>query len=81
MPLNHFRERTGAPWCDLPARFGKWKTLHDRLRRWWADDTWDRIPSAIQADVNTEGRLDSTQTGVDSTFVVRNGGAPTWPPC
>lgn len=35
--------RTGAPWRDLPERYGPWKTAHERLRRWTADDTWDRI--------------------------------------
>ncbi len=38
-----FRQRTGVPWRDLPARFGKWKTVHDRHRRWSADGTWERI--------------------------------------
>lgn len=27
-----FRQRTGVPWRDLPSRFGKWKTVHDRHR-------------------------------------------------
>jgi transposase len=35
--------RTGAPWRDLPERYGPWKTAHERLRRWTADGTWDRI--------------------------------------
>ncbi|MFD4177130.1 transposase, partial [Streptomyces anulatus] len=38
-----FRQRTGVPWRDLPVRFGKWKTVHDRHRRWSADGTWERI--------------------------------------
>jgi transposase len=24
--------RTGAPWRDLPERYGPWKTAHERLR-------------------------------------------------
>ena len=35
--------RIGAPWRDLPERYGPWKTAHERLRRWSADGTWDRI--------------------------------------
>ncbi len=35
--------RTGAPWRDLPERYGPWKTAHERLRRWTADGTWQRI--------------------------------------
>ncbi|MGP8303607.1 IS5 family transposase [Streptomyces inhibens] len=56
-----------VPWRDLPARFGKWKTVHDRHRRWSADGTWDRILGAIQGDADAEGRLDWSQVGVDST--------------
>ncbi|MER6589631.1 MULTISPECIES: IS5 family transposase [Micromonospora] len=40
--------RTGAPWRDLPERFGPWKTCHERLRRWSADGTWDRTLAAAQ---------------------------------
>lgn len=35
--------RTGAPWRDLPDRYGPWKTAHERLRLWTKDGTWDRI--------------------------------------
>lgn len=34
---------TGAPWRDLPERYGPWKTAHERLRRWTMDDTWQKI--------------------------------------
>ncbi|MEU0394243.1 IS5 family transposase [Streptomyces sp. NPDC006208] len=37
-----FRNRTGVPWRDLPARFGPWKTVYERHRRWSADGTWER---------------------------------------
>ena len=35
--------RTGAPWRDLPERYGPWKTAHERLRKWTIDGTWDKI--------------------------------------
>ncbi len=40
--------RTGAPWRDVPERYGPWKTLHERLRRWTAGGTWDRILEHVQ---------------------------------
>ncbi|MGW2786629.1 IS5 family transposase [Streptomyces populi] len=62
-----FRERTGIPWRDLPERFGRWKTVYERHRRWSADGTWDRILHAVQADADAEGRIDWSMVGVDST--------------
>src|SRR5258708_20613883 len=29
-----YRFRTGIPWRDLPARFGYWKSVHQRFGRW-----------------------------------------------
>lgn len=42
-----FRQRTEVPWRDLPARFGKWKAVYERHRRWSADGMWDRIFKAV----------------------------------
>ncbi|MDI1457024.1 IS5 family transposase [Streptomyces sp. ATE26] len=62
-----FRERTGVPWRDLPTRFGKWKTVYERHRRWSADGTWETILHAVQADADAEGRIDWSMVSVDST--------------
>lgn len=62
-----FRQRTGIPWRDLPARFGKWKTVHDRHRRWSGDGTWEKILRAVQADTDVDGRIDWSMVSVDST--------------
>jgi transposase len=62
-----FRERTGVPWRDLPARFGKWKTVYERHRRWSANGTWDKILRAVQADADAAGRIDWSTASVDST--------------
>jgi len=29
-----YRARTGIPWRDLPASFGAWDAVYNRLRRW-----------------------------------------------
>lgn len=62
-----FRVRTGIPWRDLPERFGNWKTVYERHRRWSADGRWDRILRAVQTDTDLAGRIDWSMVGVDST--------------
>jgi transposase len=32
--------RTGAPWRELPAQFGKWKTVYSQFRRWCRCGLW-----------------------------------------
>ncbi|MFE1148556.1 IS5 family transposase [Streptomyces albidoflavus] len=62
-----FRVRTGVPWRDLPERYGSWKTVYERHRRWSADGTWDRILHSVQTDADLAGRIDWSMVGVDST--------------
>ena len=59
--------RTGAPWRDLPERFGPWKTCHERLRRWTADGTWDRVLAAAQ--VHDDGTPVQWTISIDSSIV------------
>ncbi|GGT05540.1 transposase [Planobispora rosea] len=54
-----WQARTAAPWRDVPERYGPWKTLHERLRRWSADDTWEAIFEHVKASVQAE------ETGLD----------------
>ncbi len=49
-----WQARTGAPWRDVPDRYGPWKTLHERLRRWSADGTWERIFEHVKVSVQAE---------------------------
>lgn len=62
-----FRQRTGLPWRDLPTRFGKWKTVYDRHRRWSADGTWKRVLGTVQGDADVQKRIDWSVVSVDST--------------
>src|SRR6266566_4051272 len=50
--------RTGAPWRDLPGRYGPWSTVHSRFRRWRLAGLWDRLFAAVQAWADAGGRLD-----------------------
>ncbi len=43
--------RRGAPWREVPARFGPWRTVYGRYRLWRQDGTWDRV-AAILTDAD-----------------------------
>ncbi|MEV6939860.1 hypothetical protein AB0N19_37210, partial [Streptomyces sp. NPDC051132] len=53
---------------DLPEHLGSWKGAHNRLRKWAADGTWEKVFTALLAQADTEGDLDWT-VAVDSTIV------------
>jgi transposase len=38
-----WRVRTGLPWRDLPAEFGKWNSVFQRFRRWVKAGVFERI--------------------------------------
>ncbi|MFF2028463.1 IS5 family transposase [Streptomyces sp. NPDC058171] len=63
-----FKYRTGTPWMDLPEHFGSWKGAHNRLRKWAADGTWEKVFTALLAQADAEGDLDWV-VAVDSTIV------------
>ncbi|WP_234382247.1 transposase [Streptomyces dysideae] len=54
-----WRTRTGAPWCDMPERYGPRDRIYDLLRRWQRDGTWARIVTQRQAEADAMG-LDPT---------------------
>ncbi|BED92732.1 MAG: transposase [Candidatus Paraimprobicoccus trichonymphae] len=35
--------RTGAPWRDLPAKYGDWKNNHRRFCRWRDKGEWEKL--------------------------------------
>ena len=61
--------RTGAPWRDLPERFGRWKTVYDYYRNWRDDGTFDRILQELQIRLDREGRIDWDLWCIDGSSV------------
>jgi transposase len=60
--------RTGAPWRDVPERYGPWKTAHERLRRWTADGTRDRILDEVVVKDDSVGNIEWVLS-IDSSSV------------
>jgi transposase len=52
--------KTGVPWEDLPARFGKPNTVWRRFDRWCHSGVWEQIAVALGDPDLEEVQLDST---------------------
>ena len=46
--------KTGAPWRDLPERYGNWKNVHRRFSRWASKGIFNKIFSALSEDSDME---------------------------
>jgi transposase len=61
--------RTGAPWRDLPERYGKWTTIYSRFQRWRKSGTWERMFAKLQTALARENNVDWEIHFLDSTTV------------
>ena len=52
--------KTGAPWRDLPERFGNWNSTWRRFDRWCSKGVWVRVMAALQDEDLEWLILDST---------------------
>jgi len=55
--------RSGAPWRDLPERFGGWKNTHRRFSRWSESGVWANLFKHLATDADNEYAM------IDSTIV------------
>jgi transposase len=61
--------RTGAPWRDLPERYGSWQTVASRFYRWRQAGVWQQVLATLQQQADAEGQLDWQMHYVDSTSI------------
>lgn len=55
--------KTGAPWRDLPVRYGPWKSVYTRFSRWSAQGVWQKVVDAVGA------HHDGSVVMIDATIV------------
>lgn len=63
-----WRYRTGAPWRDVPERFGNWNTIYKNFNRWSEQGVWARVLEKAQSLAHQRGELDWVAS-IDSTIV------------
>ena len=64
-----WRLNTGAPWRDLPERYGPWQTVYDRFWRMRQSGLLDRIIERLQLRLNEAGLIDPDLFCIDGSNV------------
>lgn len=64
-----WRLNTGAPWRDLPDRFGPWQTVYDRYSGLRTSGLLDRIVGRLQLRLNAAGLIDADLFCIDGPNV------------
>ena len=60
---------TGAPWRDLPDRFGPWQTVYGHFSKWRRGGVFARIIEALQVKLDERGLIDWDLWCVDGASV------------
>lgn len=71
--------RTGAPWRDLPDKFGRWNSVFKRFRRWVEKGVFERVFEAMAAQPDFEyAMIDGTIMRVHQHGTGAKGGLQLW---
>ena len=60
--------RSGAPWRDVPARYGPWQSVYTRFRRWAIAGVFGEMLAVLQAHADDRDEIDWL-VSIDSTMV------------
>jgi len=63
-----WRIRVGAPWRDVPDRYGPWQTVYGLFRRWQRDGTWAHVLTRLQTIADAADQI-AWDVSVDSTIM------------
>jgi transposase len=64
-----WRLNTGAPWRDLPDRYGPWQTVYHRFNAMRKSGLLDRIIERLQLRLNEAGLIDPDLWCIDGSNV------------
>lgn len=67
--------RTGAPWHDLPSRYGPYQTCHRRFQQWQRSGVLDGVLWSLAEDLLARGQLDLEEGFIDASFMGAKKGA------
>lgn len=60
---------TGAPWRDLPERFGPWQSVYHYFRTWRDGGVFARVVQTLQIKLDNEGLIDHEIWSIDGSNV------------
>jgi transposase len=61
--------RTGAPWRDLPERYGPWRTVASRFYRWQKAGLWSQLLAAVQTQADAASQLKWDRHSLDGPLI------------
>jgi transposase len=60
---------TGAPWRDVPERYGPWETVFKLFNRWRATGTWVRLVTSLLDELDDRGQVDHDLGCIDGSVI------------
>jgi transposase len=72
--------RTGAPWKDMPDRYGSYQTAHRRFQQWVKNGVLESVLKALAKDLYERGQIDLSECFIDGTFIMAKKGGTVWVP-
>lgn len=82
-----WRLRCGAPWRDVPPKYGSWNTIYHRFRRWSGAGVWEGVAVTLAEVMVDSGHYSTTVRAhvsaagekgglIDALLVARGAGSP-----
>lgn len=69
---------TGAPWSELPARYGSKSAVHSRLSEWATNGVLLNVWCAFLGQLNDAKKIRGNECFGDGMFVAAKKGATVW---